>query len=55
MFNLGHMHKLGLGMRRDIHMAKRFNDMAAETSVDARVPVALALAMLVVMFAFIYI
>ena len=55
MFNLGHMHELGLGMRRDIHMAKRFNDMAAETSVDAKVPVALALAMLVVMFAFIYI
>ena len=56
MFNLGLMHELGLGIRRDIHMAKRFNDMVAQTSVDAKVPVALALAlaMLVVMFAFNY-
>ena len=54
MFNLGLMHELGLGIRRDIHMAKRFNDMVAQTSVDAKVPVALALAMLVVMLAFNY-
>ena len=53
MFNLGYMHELGLGMRRDIHLAKRFYDMAAETSVDAKVPVALALAKLAVVFAFI--
>ena len=37
MFNLGYMHELGLGMKRDIHLAKRFYDMAAETSVDAKV------------------
>merc|ERR1712240_995196 len=51
MFNLGYMHELGLGMKRDIHLAKRFYDMAAETSVDAKVPVALALAKLAVVFA----
>ena len=38
-------------MKRDIHLAKRFYDMAAETSVDAKVPVALALAKLAVVFA----
>lgn len=51
MFNLGYMHELGLGMKRDIHLAKRFYDMAAETSVDAKVPVALALAKLACIFA----
>ena len=51
MFNLGYMHELGLGMKRGIHLAKRFYDMAAETSVDAKVPVALALAKLAVVFA----
>merc|ERR1719385_626057 len=51
MFNLGYMHELGLGMKRDIHLAKRFYDMAAETSVDAKVPVALALAKLALVFA----
>nr|CAI5818527.1 unnamed protein product [Callosobruchus analis] len=43
MFNLGYMHERGLGMQRDAHLAKRLYDRAAETSVDARVPVALAL------------
>jgi len=51
MFNLGYMHELGLGMKRDFHLAKRFYDMAAETSVDAKVPVALALAKLACVFA----
>ena len=37
MFNLGYMHELGHGMRQDIHLAKRFYDMAAETSADAKV------------------
>jgi len=32
--------------QQDIHLAKRFYDMAAETSADAKVPVALALAKL---------
>lgn len=45
------MHELGHGMRQDIHLAKRFYDMAAQTSADAKVPVALALAKLGVSFA----
>ncbi|KAK9875383.1 hypothetical protein WA026_007778 [Henosepilachna vigintioctopunctata] len=43
MFNLGYMHEQGLGMTRDMHLAKRLYDLAAETSSDAKVPVALAL------------
>lgn len=50
MFNLGYMHEQGLGMKQDIHLAKRFYDMAAEASADAKVPVALALAKLSFMF-----
>ena len=38
--------------QQDIHLAKRFYDMAAETSADAKVPVALALAKLGFVFAF---
>ena len=37
--------------QQDIHLAKRFYDMAAETSADAKVPVALALAKLGFVFA----
>merc|ERR1712223_1868096 len=51
MFNLGYMHELGHGMPKDIHLAKRFYDMAAETSTDAKVPVAIALAKLGIGFA----
>jgi len=51
MFNLGYMHELGLGMKQDIHLAKRFYDLAADTSVDAKVPVYLALTKLAVVFA----
>ncbi|CAH8477913.1 unnamed protein product [Heterobilharzia americana] len=43
MFNLGYMHEQGLGLKRDLHLAKRFYDMAAEASIDARVAVCLAL------------
>lgn len=50
MFNLGYMHELGLGMKKDWHLAKRFYDLASETSVDAKVPVALALIKLSFMF-----
>lgn len=49
-FNLGYMHEQGLGMTQDMHLAKRCYDMAAETSVDAKVPVALALIKLSVVF-----
>lgn len=50
MFNLGYMHEQGLGMQRDWHLAKRCYDLAAVTSVDARVPVALALLKLSLLF-----
>ncbi|TKR70088.1 hypothetical protein L596_022156 [Steinernema carpocapsae] len=43
MFNLGYMHESGLGMDKDIHLAKRFYDRAAQTHTDAVVPANLAL------------
>lgn len=52
MFNLGYMHEQGLGMQRDVHLAKRCYDLAAETSPDAKVPVALALFKLMIVFNF---
>ncbi|KAJ8963435.1 hypothetical protein NQ318_018915 [Aromia moschata] len=52
MFNLGYMHEQGLGMSRDMHLAKRCYDRAAETSPDAKVPVALALFKLNLLFSF---
>ncbi|XP_051980885.1 protein sel-1 homolog 1-like [Xyrauchen texanus] len=51
MFNLGYMHEKGLGIKQDIHLAKRFYDMAAETSPDAQVPVFLALCKLGLVYA----
>lgn len=50
MFNLAYMHEQGLGMKKDWHLAKRFYDLASETSVDAKVPVALAILKLSFMF-----
>jgi SEL1 protein len=44
------MHEKGLGLRRDIHLAKRFYDLAAEASVDAYLPVTLALIKLNLLF-----
>jgi len=43
MFNLGYMHEQGFGLKKDIHLAKRFYDMAAEASPDAQFPVYMAL------------
>lgn len=43
MFNLAYMHEQGLGMQKDWHLSKRYYDMAATTSGDAKFPVALAL------------
>ncbi|CAF0981859.1 unnamed protein product [Adineta ricciae] len=43
MFNLAYMHEKGLGLKKDIHLAKRFYDMAAETSVEAHLPVNIVL------------
>ncbi|XP_036397986.1 protein sel-1 homolog 1-like [Megalops cyprinoides] len=51
MFNLGYMHEKGLGIKQDIHLAKRFYDMAAEASPDAQVPVFLALCKLGIIYA----
>lgn len=50
MFNLAYMHENGLGLRKDAHLAKRFYDMASETSAEAYLPVALALLKLRLMF-----
>ncbi|XP_006778950.1 PREDICTED: protein sel-1 homolog 1 [Myotis davidii] len=50
MFNLGYMHEKGLGIKQDIHLAKRFYDMAAEASPDAQVPVFLALCKLGIVY-----
>jgi SEL1 protein len=52
MFNLAYMHENGLGLRKDMHLAKRFYDMASETSSEAYVPVALALFKLNLLFYF---
>ncbi len=49
-FNLAYMHEKGLGLRRDIHLAKRFYDLAAEASTDAYIPVSLALIKLSFLF-----
>ncbi|XP_075470726.1 protein sel-1 homolog 1 [Ascaphus truei] len=54
MFNLGYMHEKGLGIRQDIHLAKRFYDMAAEASPDAQVPVFLALCKLGIVYSLQY-
>ncbi|KAI6067933.1 Protein sel-1-like protein 1 [Aix galericulata] len=55
MFNLGYMHEKGLGIKQDIHLAKRFYDMAAEASPDAQVPVFLALCKLGVIYSVQYV
>lgn len=52
MFNLAYMHEQGLGMKKDIHLAKRFYDQAAETNADAKIPVALALLKLQLIYKF---
>lgn len=54
MFNLGYMHERGLGLTKDKHLAKRCYDLAAETSPDARIPVALALIKLFLLFSLDY-
>ncbi|XP_043399953.1 protein sel-1 homolog 2 isoform X5 [Chelonia mydas] len=42
MFNLAYMYEHGLGIPEDIHLAKRWYDLAAQTSSDASIPVFLA-------------
>ncbi|XP_027476412.1 protein sel-1 homolog 2 isoform X7 [Zalophus californianus] len=43
MFNLAYMYEHGLGITKDIHLARRLYDMAAQTSPDAHIPVFFAL------------
>uniref|UniRef100_A0A8C3WN89 SEL1L2 adaptor subunit of SYVN1 ubiquitin ligase n=1 Tax=Catagonus wagneri TaxID=51154 RepID=A0A8C3WN89_9CETA len=43
MFNLAYMYEHGLGIAKDIHLARRLYHMAAQTSPDAHIPVFLAL------------
>ncbi len=50
MFNLAFMHENGLGLRKDMHLAKRFYDLALETSAEAYIPVVLALFKLNILF-----
>ncbi|CAM9344635.1 unnamed protein product [Discosporangium mesarthrocarpum] len=40
---MGYMHQVGMGVPLDLHMAKRYYDMAAEISDDAVLPVRIAL------------
>jgi len=54
LFNLAYMHEQGLGVTRDLHLAKRFYDLAAETASEAFVPVALALFKLRLLFLYDY-
>uniref|UniRef100_A0A8D0H733 SEL1L2 adaptor subunit of SYVN1 ubiquitin ligase n=1 Tax=Sphenodon punctatus TaxID=8508 RepID=A0A8D0H733_SPHPU len=49
MFNLAYMSEHGLGIPKDIHVARRWYDLAAETSPDASLPVILACIKLEVM------
>lgn len=46
MFNMGYMYQLGYGVPQDFHLAKRYYDMAAETTSKAFLPASLALATL---------
>ena len=50
LYNLGYMHEAGEGLARDLHLAKRYYDMALEYSPDAAVPVGFALARLQLKF-----
>ncbi|CAF3921824.1 unnamed protein product, partial [Adineta steineri] len=43
MFNLAYMYEKGLGLKRDLHLAKRFYDMAVEANSDAYLPVTIVL------------
>ncbi|XP_073734513.1 protein sel-1 homolog 2 isoform X9 [Callorhinus ursinus] len=43
MFNLAYMYEHGLGITKDIHLARRLYDMAAQSSPDAHIPVFFAL------------
>ncbi|KAM3851015.1 protein sel-1 homolog 2 [Vipera latastei] len=54
MFNLAYMYEHGLGVSQDIHLARRWYDLAAEITPDAVVPVFLAYVKLETMHALTY-
>lgn len=43
MFNMGFLHQIGQGLPQDLHLSKRYYDMAADTQSRAYVPATLAL------------
>jgi tetratricopeptide (TPR) repeat protein len=43
MFNLGYMYEHGLGLPKDLHLAKRYYDQALDTEPAAMLPVTFAL------------
>jgi SEL1 protein len=43
MFNLGLMHEHGIGLPKDLHLAKRYYDMVLSTDAKASIPIRLAL------------
>ena len=43
MFNLAHMHEHGIGMQKDLHLAKRYYDMILTSSPEATMIVKIAL------------
>ena len=46
MFNLAYMHEHGLGLPQDLHLAKRYYDMSAQTNAESQLPAGLALFLL---------
>lgn len=48
------MYEQGLGVTKDLHLAKRYFDLAADTASEAFVPVALALLKLRFLFFYSY-
>ncbi len=42
-FNLGYMHEHGIGVEKDLFLAKRYYDFAKDHDIDGRVPAWLAL------------
>lgn len=48
------MYEQGLGVTKDLHLAKRYLDLAADTANEALVPVALALFKLRLLFFYSY-
>uniref|UniRef100_A0A0N4ZQ76 TPR_REGION domain-containing protein n=1 Tax=Parastrongyloides trichosuri TaxID=131310 RepID=A0A0N4ZQ76_PARTI len=50
LFNLGYMYEHGLGLPKDLHLAKRLYDQAIEMNPEAFVPVTIALLKLKLLF-----